>query len=332
MTESTLTHGLADLRTAIIEIVYGGSDPTDYDNLAANEKATVDRIVKSGIRQFYSPPIIGGRSHDWSFLYINTTLTTNAPYATGTVTIASGVVTLSGGTFPSWAASGMLAISGNDYSVDSRDSDTQITLDDTSVTEVSATEYSLHQDDYTLPDDFSRIIGDATFQQSANAWEPCRITSEARIRALRQNDFQQNFAMDEPLRAAIVPVVNDPTVGTRMQIQFWPRITSAKIIGYRYRVRDDAPTTTNKYIYGASDHSETITASCQAMAELHQDRERGPFHAHFMQMLASSVERDRVANSGTFLGYNGDASDGAEMFGGQRWLDSPGVTYKGQGS
>ena len=50
-------------------------------------------------------------------------------YATGTIAVSSGVVTLSGGTFPDWAVRGIFVHSDNFYSIKSRDTDTQITLD-----------------------------------------------------------------------------------------------------------------------------------------------------------------------------------------------------------
>ncbi len=71
-------------------------------------------------------------------------------YYTGTVTIASGVVTLSSGTFPSWAGTAStgasaLNVAGTLYSVAQRDSGTQLTLTDTSVTVGSASAYVLMQ-------------------------------------------------------------------------------------------------------------------------------------------------------------------------------------------
>ncbi len=51
-----------------------------------------------------------------------------SPYTTGTIEVVDGVVTLSGGTFPSWGSAGILTIGGFAYTVDTRDSDTQLTL------------------------------------------------------------------------------------------------------------------------------------------------------------------------------------------------------------
>ena len=65
------------------------------------------------------------------------------PYSTGTVAVSSGVATLSGGTFPTWSARGLFRVNGLTYTVDSRDSGTQITLDDTSVTASSSTPFEI---------------------------------------------------------------------------------------------------------------------------------------------------------------------------------------------
>lgn len=58
---------------------------------------------------------------------------TGITYNTGTVTVASGVVTLASGTFPNWAASGSVVVGSDTYTVNTRDSDTQVTLDDLTV-------------------------------------------------------------------------------------------------------------------------------------------------------------------------------------------------------
>jgi hypothetical protein len=68
-----------------------------------------------------------------------------AVYATGTVTIAAGIVTLSSGTFPSWSSKGTVSYAGTLYTVNTRDSDTQVTLDDTSLTVAAASAYLLYR-------------------------------------------------------------------------------------------------------------------------------------------------------------------------------------------
>ena len=69
---------------------------------------------------------------------------TNDSYSTGTVAISSGVVTLSGGTFPTWAAEGVLGVGEELYQIKSRDSNTQITLYDTTATASGGTSFILY--------------------------------------------------------------------------------------------------------------------------------------------------------------------------------------------
>lgn len=64
-------------------------------------------------------------------------------YTEGTVSVASGVVTLSGGTWPADLENADITISDNTYAVSTRDSDTQLTLEDTSITITGNNNYYL---------------------------------------------------------------------------------------------------------------------------------------------------------------------------------------------
>ena len=64
-------------------------------------------------------------------------------YYAGTVTVASGVVTLTSGSFPDWAASAAININGTHYNVSTRGSSTAITLADLTVNVPSASMYLL---------------------------------------------------------------------------------------------------------------------------------------------------------------------------------------------
>ena len=329
MAESTLSLSFEDLRDAVYEYLYGG-DGDHSGESDANRKALVDRVVYSGLRQFYKPPPVGQKVHDWSFLMPVTTLSINAPYTTGTIAATNGVVTLSAGTWPTWAASGMIEISGTDYSVATRTSDSQLVLDDTSsASDVDAsTSYDLHQDDYDLDDDFGRILGPFTFAQADNAWYTCQVVGEARIRELRQRG---RSGSGDPQFAAIRPKAFTASTGTRQEVLFWPQITSSATVTYKYRVRPNKPSLSNDYLYGGSDHSETILYSCLSEAERRLDDERGPMFARFQEALVSSIMFDSKDNTAEHLGYNGDDSDGIPVFNRNRqFLYSGQVTYKNE--
>lgn len=75
----------------------------------------------------------------------------DSPYATGTIKVEDGVVTLTGGAFPSWAAGGILSTGAINYFVSTRDSDTQVTLLNCDTLNVTAgTSYSLSIPDVSV--------------------------------------------------------------------------------------------------------------------------------------------------------------------------------------
>jgi hypothetical protein len=394
----------ADLQKEVNEYLYGGTGVPTADSDAED---VVDRVIASGLRQFYSPPPVGQYAHDWSFLKPVTNTKLNAPYSNGstntgsytetspanTVTIdklsitaattavavevtcasahglstgdnvniqnvsttdvsingnslitktsstkftipvdADGsIYTFSGDetiyqVLPSWATSGFLDFGGVSYPVASRSANT-IVLDsnDNPGADLSSKTFKLHQDDYDLPVDFARIVGNITFSEKDNAWHTVKVIGEGRIRELRQRDYAASSSTD-PILAAVVPKKTLATSGTggaaTHTIKFWPAITSSAVIHYRYEVRPQAFSAAGDYPYGADDHSDTILYSCLSEAERKLDREVGPFKVRFMEALAASIEKDGRANRPELLGYNSDQSDGFDpehtrIFGGR---------------
>lgn len=73
MAESTLSLTLLDFKKAVADYLGFGRDDTKW---SANELAQVLEYVKSGLRQFYNPPVLPGRArpHEWTFLRPTTTL------------------------------------------------------------------------------------------------------------------------------------------------------------------------------------------------------------------------------------------------------------------
>lgn len=304
MAESTLTLALSDLRNAIVEVMLGGN--ADYSTIQSVEQTRVNNILKSGLRQFYQPPPVNGRVHEWTFLRPTTTLSLQAAYSTGTITVAAGVVTLAGGTFPSWSASGVLRVDGTDYTVNTRDSGTQVTLDDTSLTDASVSAWEIHQDDYDLPDGFAHLMGAPTYAHADGVYHVMQIVGEARIRDLRQ---RESAATTDPYLIAVRNKVKTTSVGLRMEAMFWPRVQESATLTYRYRVRPDALGDSDTYPHGASDHSETILASCLAAYEKSVEESRGVYWDDFLRRLEASVALDGRTSQPEVLGYNGDDSD-----------------------
>lgn len=97
---------------------------------------------------------------DWQWLHTHGRLLTSAPYSTGTISTSGTAVTLTGGTFPSWAATGGYLQVGEEIArVATRSSDTALVLDSTLTLKANVTDsvYTLYRTVYALPSDFRNM-------------------------------------------------------------------------------------------------------------------------------------------------------------------------------
>lgn len=143
------------------------------------------------------------------------TLTLRAEYTTGTVAITSGTttLTLSGGTWPAWAASAEIYIEGTWYFVSSRDSDTQLTLSDAYPgSDLTASSFELAQVEYDMPSDLQQM-GSLVFFE--NQWpygaEPSSYEAVQRMKHLRHSHGDRIWAGHNN-NIAIWPPVETDTV------------------------------------------------------------------------------------------------------------------------
>ena len=306
MAESTLNSNYHDLRREVGGYLGFGRVPSDF---APADAELVESIIKSGTRQLYfPPPIMGGIPHQWTFLRPTTTLTTTAPYTTGTVAIASGVVTLTTGTFPSWAADGELKAGGSTYTIATRDSDTQVTLDDTSVALAGTNTYSLNRPTYDLPDSFGTMVGTMTYSPGISATQSIDRVGENQMRGMRQ---RSDLNEAKPSHVAITPKAKTTSAGTRFSAQFYPTPDAEYVLTYKFTALPDKLTVDDLYAYGGAAHGETLLESCLAVAESRMEAEPGVHAARFMERLMASIAYDQSLAAET-LGLMGDNSDGSE--------------------
>lgn len=101
--------------------------------------------------------------HNWAYLYSVARVATNGSYNTGTIEydFTGGaferMITLTGGTWPAWAALGYIVIANIPYQIEARKSNTVVTLLSSTApgADIAAlTTYTLLQDRYALPADF----------------------------------------------------------------------------------------------------------------------------------------------------------------------------------
>lgn len=139
-------------------------DLTEHVLATASEEASGRSVkaVRRAVRDAYVDLL---KCHNWTRLRRRALLTTNGPYSTGNLSFdltggaSERLVTLSGGTWPSWAGKGVLIVGTVRYLVDARQGDTLLTLKANSAPaeDVAAgTEYTLVRDTYDLPSDFTR--------------------------------------------------------------------------------------------------------------------------------------------------------------------------------
>lgn len=132
-------------------------DSHELDRTGLNERRARAAVLKA----YRDLPF----AHAWSYYYRQRLLQTVASYATGTVVYdhtggaAERLITLTSGTFPSWAAFGRIIIDDVHYEVDTYLSSTTLTLreDSNPGSDVSSSSYELYRSAYPLPSDFRRL-------------------------------------------------------------------------------------------------------------------------------------------------------------------------------
>jgi len=268
---------------------------------SSDQQSDIGDCLNDGLRRVYA-------AHNWSFLRPLADVTTTAPYATGTVTIASGVVTLTGGTFPSWAASGVLKVSNRYYSVASRGSDTQITLDDTTVTVASAASFQLARPEIALDATFDSVSNDSdlTYYPSAESWyPPVKWRHDATIRHLEGT----NPEFDRPVFYSVRTVTFDPTIGSRKVLALYPAPDKVYTLRVPMILRPVLLDAVNLYPIGGEVLAQVMLEACLAAAE-HSFEEREHVHEkRYMELIGLAIREDQERSSPTSLGSDNPRSE-----------------------
>lgn len=280
------------------------------------EQRKIESLAQRGIRQFCVPSMAAGDTryfgHRWSFLYVLREMTTNAPYSTGTIAATSGVVTLSGGTWPSWAADGELVVGGVTYQVATRDSDTQITLVDTSKSVTAGSTYSLPRRFYTLASDIESIEGTLTYRSDTFGARQIKLYQQSHIDNLAQMADSSGIP-----HSGTVNVVYSAGNVASQRLELWPRADAVYELKFKCKLRlaDLVP---GDVLPGDKEHAETILKSALAIAD------PSKYRAEFLEMLAASIQLDqatrapeRIADVGNFCG--GSDSDHVTLYEGQEY-------------
>lgn len=278
---------------------------------STEQESQIEQIVNDGYQQWLGAPNRPDSAYRWSFLSPRYEMLLTAPYTTGTIGITAGVVTLTGGTFPSWAAQGRLVVSGGSYDISTRDGNTQVTLNDTSVSLTSGAEYSLQRVTYDLPANFGSF-GEGPLTLANENLADCKSiqrVNESMIR--RMKDYG---ALTGPPRMAshFIKEVSNNTTDAYQQwvIEFYPIADAAYVVEFTYEVLNDALSDTNTRPLGNQRYHESLIASCLAMAELQvYDGQSRHWRDQFQMRLAQAVAYDKTISRPRNYGKMRDGSD-----------------------
>lgn len=268
-----------------------------------SETADIEDCIRDGLQVVYA-------AHDWSFFKPIQDIATTAPYTTGTITVVDGVVTLAGAgaTFPSWAADGLLKADDGYYSVATRDSNTQVTLDDTTLDLAAGTTYELARPEIPMDAAFEAVSGDSdlTYYPDQNElYPPVRMRHDVAIRTWQQNDPY----FDRPIYYSVRTVEFDPTVGSRKVLAFYPAPDAAYVLRVPMILRPTMIDATNQYPVGGETLAAVITQSCLAAAEHNLDDGEGIHKKRFLELLPLAIRADQEKSSPTSLGPDGSRSE-----------------------
>lgn len=301
MAESNLTIDYATIRREVGRLLGYQRDPTSWGTTRTND---VKDIIDAGLRKFTYPTAVGRRemAHRWSFLFQETILTVKAPYGTGTIEVVDGVVTLTGGTFPTWTGTAHLLIGNAEYEINTRDGNTQVTLIDTTLDVDAGTEYQWVQWIYGLPDDFSALTTQITYEpRNTYPWVSLQMTDSFAIHNFRQ----PRPIPRRPIWCALrVQAPALTTKSTRYELMLAPTPDAAYTFRYKYEVIPYRVDSTYIYYRGGTPHAETIREAILSQAEATLNDTVGLHERLYQERLAASVSHDLMSSTPATLGHD----------------------------
>ena len=268
---------------------------------SSDQKSDIEECIHDGLRDVYA-------MHPWSFFRPIREIATVAPHTTGTVTVASGVVTFTSATVPTWAALGVLKIGNNYYDVDTRDSNSQVTLEDTSVTVSSASSYELGRQEYDLPTGFDSIANDSDlhYEPGQGEWYP-PVTQ--RHDSMVRHKLQDDPYFDRPIFYSVRTVEFDPDVGSRKRLALYPTPDAAYVLKVPMVLRPVPISAGDQYPVGGEMLTQVITEACLAAAERNYD-DQGREHARrFQELIGVAIRDDLERSTPTSLGRDMPAGE-----------------------
>jgi len=190
-----------DLVESLIVASYGG--PQDAEQ----------RDIRTAVHRAYDELTT---IRDWSYQHVHGRIILQAPYDAGTITTSGATVTLAGGTWPSWAATGAyLRVGEQICRVASRTSGSVVVLDSglSLKSDVTASQYILYRTVYPLPSDFRNLDEPS---DEYNWWSGLYVTPDQamkieRVRNSSGEPFHWTIIKDPDSTDWAIKVIGYPT-------------------------------------------------------------------------------------------------------------------------
>jgi len=153
--------------------------------------------------------------------------------------------------------------------------------------------------DYTLPDDFARFIGNIHYPADENQKDVV-IVPTAHILQYRAGTSTTGY----PRYACERWKSSDGTYGQRKETLLWPTPDVTKTMSYQYEAYVGPLTTANPYPLGGMKLAELFMESCLSVVEKRLDDESGIHTRDYEALITDAVIRDRK-NGAAYYGPMG---------------------------
>ena len=306
---ATLTCTYASLVNRLGWDLYGlrpASTDVITDGVAsANQATDILNCLRDGLSFVYG-------AYRWSFMRPRLSITTYPSYSTGTVTVdASGNVTLTGGTFPSYSASaaGQLWIpysvangTGGSFQVATYSSSTAIVLANyTGGAITSPSTFNLTFNLYPLPTGFDSFQEQLTFPPGVNVpARPISRVDEGQIRAYLERDNTPGL----PQMYALVTNTFDPTAGSQRSVVFYPIPGKQHTLTALATLRPLMLDATNQYPLGGEILGPVLMESVLAAGERNMNEAMGVHNQAVQPLLAMAIAADKDRATAETLGVD----------------------------
>lgn len=280
-----------ELLRAMCLVAGVGRDPSTLDAATLSDFRA---MIRSGLRSFFNciNPVTG-MAHAWRFLERPFLAPMEASYSTGTVTIANGTATLSGGTWPTWAASGVMVVDGQAVYVTVRTSGTVASISHTGLA-VTAGTYAIYKYRYALPADFAEFVGGLVYSKSGYS-KPLKSGNDTQIRLNYASNFRTGDVSMYCLQAGNAADTSE------WYLEIWPTGAAEDLLAGTYRTvpsdnLDSATLTVGPTVQQAGVvHSGTILEAILASVEQYYNDAPGAHSVKFQELLAMSIKHDLMA-------------------------------------